>query len=157
DDLGIAFAKTQMAAKPALPLSGRVFISVKDADKPHVVALARGFIELGFSVCSTTNTAKLLQAQGVVAQPVFKLNEGRPNCVDMIKNGEVQLVINTPRGMIPRHDENAIRAAAWANNVCIMTTITGARAALEGIRAMKAKRVDVRPVQQYKSSVTPMA
>jgi len=65
DDLGIAFAKTQMAAKPALPLKGKVFISVKDADKPHVVELAKGFIELGFTVCSTTNTTKLLQAQGV--------------------------------------------------------------------------------------------
>ena len=156
DDLGIAFAKTQMAAKPALPLAGRVFISVKDSDKPHVAALARGFIELGFSVCSTTNTAKLLQSHGLTVQPVFKLNEGRPNCVDMIKNGEIQLVVNTPRGMVPRNDENAIRTAAWANNVCIMTTITGARAALEGIRAMKAKRVDVRPLQQYKGSIVPM-
>jgi carbamoyl-phosphate synthase large subunit len=145
-----------MAAKPALPLKGRVFISVKDSDKAHVAELAKGFIEAGFTVCSTTNTAKLLQKQGVAVQPVFKLNEGRPNCVDMIKNGEIQLVINTPRGMIPRHDENAIRAAAYANNVCIMTTITGARAALNGIRAMKAKLVDVRALQLYKGSVVPM-
>ena len=156
DDLGIAFAKTQMAAKPALPLAGQVFISVKDSDKPHVTQLAKGFIELGFTVCSTTNTAKLLQSHGLTVQPVFKLNEGRPNCVDMIKNGEIQLVVNTPRGMVPRNDENAIRTAAWANNVCIMTTITGARAALEGIRAMKAKLVDVRPLQQYRNSVVPM-
>ena len=93
---------------------------------------------------------------GVAAQPVFKLNEGRPNCVDMIKNGEISLVVNTPRGMIPRNDENAIRAAAYANNVCIMTTITGAKAALNGIRAMKAKLVDVRALQLYKGSVVPM-
>jgi carbamoyl-phosphate synthase large subunit len=157
DDLGIAFAKTQMAAKPALPTKGKVFISVKDSDKPHVVELAKGFIAEGFTVCSTTNTAKLLAAQGVAVQPVFKLNEGRPNCVDMIKNGEISLVINTPRGMIPRNDENAIRAAAYANNVCIMTTLTGARAALNGIRAMKAKRVDVRPIQQYRYNTAPMA
>jgi carbamoyl-phosphate synthase large subunit len=157
DDLGIAFAKTQMAAKPALPLKGKVFISVKDSDKPHVVSLAREFIELGFTICSTTSTAKVLQAQGIAAQSVFKLNEGRPNCVDMIKNGEVQLVVNTPRGMIPRNDENAIRAAAYGNNVCIMTTITGARAAINGIRAMKHKLVGVRPLQQYKGNVTPMA
>ncbi|MBI2496375.1 MAG: carbamoyl-phosphate synthase large subunit, partial [Opitutae bacterium] len=156
DDLGIAFAKTQMAAKPGLPLQGRVFISVKDADKVHVVDLARGFIELGFSVCSTTNTAKLLQSHGLAVQPVFKLNEGRPNSVDMLKNGEIQMVINTPRGMIPRHDENAIRSAAWANNVCIMTTITGAHAAINGIRAMKAKLVDVRALQLYRGSVGPM-
>jgi carbamoyl-phosphate synthase large subunit len=156
DDLGIAFAKTQMAAKPALPLKGKVFLSVKDGDKPHAVELARELIELGFTLCSTTNTGKLLQAHGLPVQHVFKLNEGRPNSVDMIKNGEIQLVINTPRGMIPRHDENAIRAAAWANNVCIMTTITGARAAINGIRAIKAKLVGVRPLQEYKTSVVPM-
>ncbi len=156
DDLGIAFAKTQMAAKPPLPLQGRVFFSLNDADKPHAVALARDFLELGFTLCSTTNTARLLQSHGLPVQHVFKLNEGRPNCVDMIKNGEIQLVINTPRGMIPRYDENAIRAAAWANNVCIMTTITGVRATINGIRAMKAKLVDVRPLQDYKNSVLPL-
>ncbi|MFI5336948.1 MAG: carbamoyl-phosphate synthase large subunit, partial [Opitutales bacterium] len=157
DDLGIAFAKTQMAAKPSLPLAGKLFISVKDADKPHVVALARGFAELGFTLCSTTNTTKLLQSHGLTVQSVFKINEGRPNCVDMLKNGEIQMVINTPRGMIPRQNENSIRAAAWANNVCIMTTITGAEAALNGIRAVKQKRVGVRPLQDYKDSVGPMA
>jgi carbamoyl-phosphate synthase large subunit len=157
DDLGIAYAKTQMAAKPALPLQGRVFISVKDSDKPHVVELARGFIELGFTVCSTTNTTKVLRAAGLDVQSVFKLNEGRPTCVDMIKNGEIQFVVNTPRGMIPRHDENAIRAAAWMNNVPISTTLTGARAALHGIRAMKQKLVGVRPIQEYRHNTVPMA
>ena len=156
DDLGIAFAKTQMAAKPGLPLQGKVFFSVKDSDKPHAVALARGFRELGFTLCSTSGTAKLLQQNGVEVQHVNKLQEGRPNSVDMIKNGEINMVINTPRGMIPRQDENAIRAAAWAHNVCIMTTITGAQAALWGIRALKQKRVEVRPLQEYRGSVVPM-
>jgi carbamoyl-phosphate synthase large subunit len=157
DDLGIAYAKTQMAAKPALPLKGKVFISVKDSDKPHVVELAKGFIDLGFTVCSTTNTAKLLSSHGLAVQPVFKLNEGRPNCVDMIKNGEIQFVVNTPRGMIPRQDENAIRAAAYGNNVPISTTLTGAKAALHGIKAMKALQVGVRPIQQYRHNTVPMA
>ncbi len=156
DDLGIAFAKTQMAAKPGLPLAGKVFLSVKDADKPEAVGLARGFAELGFAIVATGGTARLLQQNGLAVQFVNKLQEGRPNCVDMIKNGEIQMVINTPKGMIPRHDENAIRAAAVANSVCIMTTLTGAQAALGGIRAMKQKRVDVRPLQQYKDSVVPM-
>ena len=156
DDLGIAFAKTQMAAKPPLPLQGKLFISVKDSDKPQVVELARGFAELGFELCSTTNTTKLLQSHGLTVQPVFKLNEGRPNSVDLIKNGGIQMVINTPRGMIPRQDENAIRIAAWANHVCIMTTLTGAWAALNGIRAVKQKRVGVRALQDYKTSVVPM-
>ena len=156
DDLGIAFAKTQMAAKPALPLKGKVFFSVKDSDKPHAVALARDFLSLGFTICSTTGTAKLLQQNGVEVQFVNKMAEGRPNCVDMIKNGEIQLVINTPKGMIPRNDENAIRAAAYANNVCIMTTITGARAATNGIRAMKDKLVGVRPLQEYRYNTVPV-
>ncbi|HVT73801.1 MAG TPA: carbamoyl-phosphate synthase large subunit [Lacunisphaera sp.] len=156
DDLGIAFAKTQMAAKPGLPLGGKVFLSVKDSDKPEAVGLARAFAELGFSIVATGGTARLLQQNGLQVQFVNKLLEGRPNCIDMIKNGEIQMVINTPKGMIPRHDENAIRAAAVANSVCIMTTLTGAQAALGGIRAMKQKRVDVRPLQQYRHSVVPM-
>jgi len=152
EDLGIAFAKSQMAAKPGLPLSGKVFFSVKDSDKPHAMGLAREFIALGFTLCSTSGTAKLLRENGIEVQHVNKLLEGRPNCIDMIKNGEIQLVINTPRGMIPRHDENAIRAAAWSNNVCIMTSITGVRASINGIKAMKAKLVDVRPLQQYRGN-----
>ncbi|HTL68485.1 MAG TPA: carbamoyl-phosphate synthase large subunit [Lacunisphaera sp.] len=156
DDLGIAFAKTQMAAKPGLPLAGKVFLSVKDSDKPEAVGIARAFAELGFSIVATGGTARLLQQNGLPVQFVNKLQEGRPNCIDMIKNGEIQMVINTPKGMIPRHDENAIRAAAVANSVCIMTTLTGAQAALGGIRAMKQKRVDVRPLQQYRDSVVPM-
>ena len=115
--------------------------------------LAREFIALGFTLCSTSGTAKLLRENGIEVQHVNKLLEGRPNCIDMIKNGEIQLVINTPRGMIPRHDENAIRAAAWSNNVCIMTSITGVRASINGIKAMKAKLVDVRPLQQYRGNV----
>jgi carbamoyl-phosphate synthase large subunit len=156
DDLGIAFAKTQMAAKPGLPLSGRLFISVKDSDKPGAVAIARGFAELGFSLVATANTARLLQEHGLKVQFVNKLLEGRPNCVDMIKNGEINMVLNTPKGMIPRHDENAIRTAAVGNSVCIMTSLTGAEAALEGIRALKHKLVGVRPLQEYRNNVVPM-
>jgi carbamoyl-phosphate synthase large subunit len=156
DDLGIAFAKTQLAAKPGLPLEGNVFLSVKDSDKPAVVTLAREFVELGFSIVATGGTARLLQTHGLPVKFVNKLQEGRPNCVDMIKNGEIQMVINTPKGMIPRHDENAIRAASVSNSICIMTTLTGVRAALGGIRALKQKRVDVRPLQQYRGNVEPM-
>ena len=79
--------------------------------------------------------------------------EGRPNTVDLIKNGQIQMVINTPGGMIPRRDENAIRSAAYAHNVCIMTTITGAAAAVQGIRALKEKHVGVRPIQKYRGNV----
>ena len=131
DDLGVAFAKAQAAAKPGLPTKGNVFLSVKDGDKARAVDLARQLVGLGFSILSTSGTAKTLTEQGVPVTRVAKIGEGRPTTVDMIKNGQVQMVVNTPGGMIPRRDENQIRSAAYAHNVCIMTTITGAYAAIE--------------------------
>ena len=82
-----------------------------------------------------------------------KISEGRPNSIDMIKNGQIAMVINTPSGMIPRRDENSIRAAAYAHNVCLMTTLAGARAAVEGIRALRTKPLGVRPIQKYRGNV----
>jgi len=152
-DLGIAFAKAQAAAKPGLPTKGNVFLSVKDADKPRAVDIARRLEALGFTIYSTSGTAKTLADNGVAVKRLSKINEGRPTAVDMIKNGQIQMVINTPSGMIPRRDENAIRAAVYAHNVCIMTTITGALAAVEGIRALRTKPVGVKPIQQYRGNV----
>jgi carbamoyl-phosphate synthase large subunit len=156
EDLGIAFAKAQAAAKPGLPTSGNVFLSVKDADKPRAVDLARQLEALGFDIYSTSGTAAELAANGVNVKRLAKINEGRPTAIDLIKNGQIQIVINTPGGMIPRRDENQIRSAAYAYNVCIMTTITGAYAALNGIKALKQKRVGVRPIQQYRGNVAPV-
>jgi carbamoyl-phosphate synthase large subunit len=153
-DLGLAFAKAQAAARPGLPTKGNVFLSVKDADKPHAVEIARFLAKFGFAIFSTSGTAKHLADQGLAVKRLAKISEGRPNAVDMIKNGELAMVINTPGGMIPRRDENAIRAAAYAHNVCLMTTITGARAALEGIRALREKQLGVRPLQGYRGNVT---
>jgi carbamoyl-phosphate synthase large subunit len=152
-DLGLAFAKAQAAARPGLPTLGSVFLSVKDADKPHAVELARGLESLGFTVYSTSGTARHLAEHGLSVKRLAKVSEGRPNAVDMIKNGQIAMVINTPGGMIPRRDENAIRAAAYAHNVCLMTTITGARAALDGIRALREKPLGVRPLQSYRGNV----
>ncbi|RKX30963.1 MAG: carbamoyl phosphate synthase large subunit, partial [Verrucomicrobia bacterium] len=154
EDLGIAFAKTQMAAKPALPTEGNVFLSVKDADKARAVDLARRLETLGFTIYSTSGTARTLKENKVGVHTLHKLAEGRPNVVDMIKNSEINLVINTPSGMYPRRDENVIRSVAYAHNVCIMTTITGAEAALNGITAMKQKRLTVRSLQSYAHNVT---
>jgi carbamoyl-phosphate synthase large subunit len=153
EDLGVAFAKAQAAAKPGLPVKGNVFLSVKDADKPRAVDLARQLVALGFEICSSSGTAKMLADHGVVTKRVAKISEGRPNAVDLIKNGQVQMVINTPDGMIPRRDENLIRAAAYAHNVCLVTTITGAYAALNGIQALKQKPIGVRPIQSYRGNV----
>ena len=114
---------------------------------------ARNLEKLGFTIYSTSGTAKTLTEGGVKVKRVAKISEGRPNTVDLIKNGQIQMVINTPGGMIPRRDENAIRSAAYAHNVCIMTTITGAEAAVDGIRALKEKHVGVRPIQKYRGNV----
>ncbi len=153
DDLGLAFAKAQAAAKPGLPTRGNVFLSVKDADKAAAVEIARELESFGFVLYSTSGTAKYLTDNGVQAKRLAKLSEGRPNAVDMIKNGQIAMVINTPSGMIPRRDENAIRSAAYAHNICIMTTITGAEAGVEGIRALRGKPLGVRPIQQYRGNV----
>jgi carbamoyl-phosphate synthase large subunit len=153
DDLGVAFAKAQAAAKPGLPVSGNVFLSVKDSDKPRAVEIGRALVQLGFVLHSTSGTAKILAEAGVAVKRLAKISEGRPNAVDLIKNGQMHMVINTPGGMIPRRDENAIRSAAYAHNVCLMTTITGAAAAVDGIRALKEKHVGVRPIQQYRGNV----
>jgi len=152
-DLGIAFAKAQAAAKPGLPIKGNVFLSVKDADKPEAVELAKQLADLGFLLFSTSGTAEILKQNGLTVTRLAKISEGRPTAVDMIKNGEIQMVVNTPGGMIPRRDENSIRAASYAHNVCIMTTISGARAALQGLHALTRGEMGVRPIQKYKGNV----
>ena len=153
EDLGIAFAKTQAAVKPGLPLAGNVFLSVKDADKPRAIDLGRQLAALGFTIYSTRGTAQGLKENGVAVQVLAKIDEGRPTVIDMIKNGQIQMILNTPSGMTPRKDENKIRQAAYAHSICIMTTITGAYAALNGIKALRQKRVGVRPLQKYMGNV----
>ncbi|HOY57009.1 MAG TPA: carbamoyl-phosphate synthase large subunit [Verrucomicrobiota bacterium] len=148
-DLGVAYAKSQMAAGTPLPLGGRVFFSVNDADKPHAAAVARGFAELGFELVSTPGTAQVLAAAGVKVQPIFKLQEGRPNALDLLKNREIQLVVNTPSGQAPRSDEVRIRTTAVYTGTPIMTTLSGARAAILGIAALKRRGCGVKALQEY--------
>ncbi|HMD60586.1 MAG TPA: carbamoyl-phosphate synthase large subunit, partial [Opitutaceae bacterium] len=153
-DLGIAFAKAQAGARPGLPTGGNVFLSVKDADKARAVEIARALTEMGFTIYSTSGTAKRLADSSISVKRVPKIAEGRPNTVDMIKNGQIQMVINTPGGMIPRRDENLIRAAVYSHNICIMTTIGAASAAVDAIRALRSHPVGVRPIQKYRGNVT---
>ncbi len=148
-DLGIAYAKSQMAANSPLPSSGRVFISVSDADKDQVADVARKFAELGFEIVSTGGTAKVLVDAGLKVSPVFKISEGRPNTLDLLKNRAIQLVINTPAGQTPRADEVKIRTTAVYTGTPIMTTLSGARAAALGIAALKKSGYGVKTVQEY--------
>ena len=148
-DLGTAYAKSQMAANAPLPMSGRVFLSVSDAHKAEVAGVARQFAELGFELISTSGTAAILEKAGLKVQRILKLSEGRPNAVDLLKNREIQLVINTPSGLLPRADEVKIRTTAIYTNTPIMTTLSGAKAAALGIAALKKNGYSVKTIQEY--------
>ncbi len=148
-DLGIAYAKSQMAAGGPLPLSGRVFISVSDAHKKNAAEIAKKFVDLGFELVATGGTADVIEKSGLKVQRIHKLQEGRPNAIDLLKNKEIQLVINTPSGATPRADEVKIRTTAVYTGTPIMTTLSGAEAAALGIAALKKSGYAVRTVQEY--------
>ncbi len=148
-NLGIAYAKAQMSAQPPLPTGGNVFISVKDSDKQAVVPIAMEFADLGFTIYATGGTAKVLNAAGVPARLLYKLNEGRPNILDLIKNGDMHFIINTPSGQQPRRDEVVIRSAAVAARIAMMTTLRGAQASSAAIRALKDAGYAVKSLQEY--------
>lgn len=149
ENLGIAYAKSQMAANSPLPLSGTVFISVSDRDKPKVVEIAQQFAALGFNLVSTSGTATVIEQAGLKVHRLFKIDEGRPNPLDLLKNREIQLVINTPSGSTPRSDEVKIRTTAVYTGTPIMTTMSSAKAAVQGIAALKARGYGVRTIQEY--------
>jgi carbamoyl-phosphate synthase large subunit len=148
-DLGIAYAKSQMAAGAPLPVSGRVFISVSDAHKDEVAEVGRQFAALGFELIATNGTAAVLEKAGLKVSRIFKLAEGRPNALDLLKNRELQLVINTPAGQTPRADEVKIRTTAVYTSTPIMTTISGAKAAALGIAALRKAGYNVKTLQEY--------
>ena len=146
--LGSAYAKAESGAGQPLPTEGTVFISVNDTDKIKVIPLARDFQELGFEIVATLGTADLLSENGVSVQSIFKFGEGRPNVVDSIKNGDVQLVINTPLGAQSRFDEYEIGRSAIRYKVPAITTISGAQAAVRGIRNIKNGSIKYRSLQE---------
>ncbi len=148
-DLGVAYAKSQMAANSPLPLSGKIFISVSDSHKGEVAAVARQFSDLGFELVATRGTAAVLEKSGLKVRHILKLLEGRPNVIDLLKNKEIQFVINTPSGAVPREDEIKIRTTAVYTGTPITTTLSGAKAAALGIAALKKSGYSVKTVQEY--------
>jgi carbamoyl-phosphate synthase large subunit len=155
---GMAFAKSQIAAGTTLPSGGTVFLSVCDADKPYVAEVGRSLADMGFELIATSGTYRALQAAGVKAKSIFKLTEGRPNIADLITNRQVHLLINTPTTRGPATDEGKIRAQATLHNIPLITTITGAEAAVTAIAALRAGASGdtapadawgVRPLQEY--------
>ncbi len=151
DDFGLAYAKTQMAAAPPLPLSGNVFISVRDADKPAILQLARGLLQLGFAVYSTSARRPRSDAAGNPGQSALQAHRGSANVLDMLKNGEIALIINTPAGPVARQDEVRIRTTALYQRVPVMTTLAAAQATLRALRSLKTKPLGVKSLQEYHS------
>ncbi|PIQ83944.1 MAG: carbamoyl phosphate synthase large subunit [Candidatus Omnitrophica bacterium CG11_big_fil_rev_8_21_14_0_20_63_9] len=149
EDFGKAFLKSQLGAGQLLPRSGTVFVSVKNRDKRAVILVAQRLEELGFNLVATAGTVKALQRYGLHASPVKKIHEGRPNVLDLLKSGQIQLVINTPSGRLPRADEVLIRSAAASLGIPCITTIAGAQASVNGISTWLKRELGVRPIQEY--------
>jgi carbamoyl-phosphate synthase large subunit len=146
---GRAFAKSQMSVDGALPQVGSAFISVRDRDKPAAVRLARELTELGFRLVATHGTAAAISQAGVSVEPIKKVQEGRPHIVDIMTNGAIDLVINTPEGKRSQEDSYQLRRTALTLNIPYCTTMSGAFAAVQGIRAMREGEIGVRSLQEY--------
>jgi carbamoyl-phosphate synthase large subunit len=154
DSFGMAFAKAQIAADGSLPLTGAVFVTVNDSDKPTVVPIARRLHELGFRILATEGTARHLRARGIPAERVAKVHEGRPNAIDLIVSGEVHLLINTPLGKFTQQDDYAIRRAALVHRVPYTTTMSAASAACDAIIALRSRTGSVRSLQEWHEKTT---
>jgi carbamoyl-phosphate synthase large subunit len=149
DNFAMAFAKAQLGAGVKLPMSGKVFISVRDCDKKHIVDAAKKLYDSGFELVATRGTAQYLEEKGVPVEVVNKVVEGRPHIVDAIKNNEICMVINTTQGAQAVTDSFSIRRNTLMNNIAYFTTTAGARAAADGIIAMLRRELDVKPLQEY--------
>jgi carbamoyl-phosphate synthase large subunit len=149
DSFGLAFYKAQEAAQQTLPCEGTVLITVSEADRPAVLEVARQFHQLGFKILATQGTHKFLVKKGISSEHVLKLHEGRPNILDIIKNREIHLVVNTPTGKLSKFDDSFIRKAAIKYKVPYITTLAGALAAGRGIAAARLQKHQVRSLQNY--------
>jgi len=145
----MAFAKSQLGAGVNLPRSGTVFVSLREADKPGVIAALRDLIALGFKITATGGTQRYLALQGVQAEKINKVSEGRPHAADAVRNGAVQLMFNTTEGATSLTDSKPLRRAALLQKTPYYTTLAGAIAAVEGIKAFGAGELEVRALQDY--------
>jgi carbamoyl-phosphate synthase large subunit len=149
DSFGWAFAKAQIGADGALPLEGAIFVTVNDSDKPTVTPIVRRFHEMGFRLLATDGTARYLQKRGIPCERVHKVWEGRPNAVDLIMSGRVQLLINTPLGKYSQRDDYELRRAALMHRVPYTTTMSAASAACDAVIALKHSRGEVMSLQEW--------
>ena len=149
ESFGMAFYKAQEGAKQLLPTEGTVLISVSRRDRPAVLKAARKFAELGFKILATEGTHAFLAQQGIKAEAIKKLYEGRPNILDAMTNGEIHLVVNTPVGKLSQHDDSYIRKSAIKHKISYITTLPAAEAAAEGIAACRRGGSAVTSLQEY--------
>jgi len=145
---GLAFAKAQEGGGGALPMAGTAVVTVHDRDKANAIPIVRRLHELGFDIRATEGTAAYLQGRGVPCEPVLKVHEGRPNILDLLLSGEIQLLINTPLGKHAQHDDYLIRRAAIAREIPYTTTLSAASAAVDAIIALRSRRLEVRSLQE---------
>jgi carbamoyl-phosphate synthase large subunit len=153
DTFGTAFAKAELAAGNGLPLEGTVFVTVNDRDKPNAVAITRRFHDMGFKIVATRGTANYLAEHGVPCTTVHKVSVARPNGIDLIKNDEVQLLINTPLGKRAQKDDYSLRQAAIAHRVAYTTTLSAASAACDAIQSIKSRAATVRSIQEWQATI----
>jgi carbamoyl-phosphate synthase large subunit len=153
DSFGLAFYKSQEATQLPLPLEGTVLITFSDEDKSFVAQVAREFENLGFKILATEGTHKLLTKNKVKSEHILKMHEGRPNILDSIKNGQIQLVINTPSGKQSKYDDSYIRKAAIKYKIPYITTAAAAVAAAKGIAAFKKKPSQIKSLQEYHADI----
>ncbi len=151
NSFGMAYAKSELAAGEALPTTGTVFLSTHDRDKESLIPVAKRLLDLGFDLIATSGTADALKKAGLTVKSVLKVHEGRPNVEDLIRSGQVQLVINTPIGRQAAHDDKYLRRAALDYSVPAVTTLAGARAAVEGILALQAQKLSIAALQDIHS------
>jgi carbamoyl-phosphate synthase large subunit len=149
---GLAFWKAQEAIVP-LPTHGTVLITVAECDRTLVGEVARRFVQLGFKIKATAGTHACLASQGIPSEAILKEYEGRPNITDAIKNGEIQIVINTPAGKLSKYDDSYIRKTAVAHRVAYITALTAAMAAARGIEAYREGKSEVRSLQSYHADI----
>jgi carbamoyl-phosphate synthase large subunit len=153
DNFGAAFAKAMMSAGQRLPEKGTVFISVNNSDKQSVLPIARDLSQLGFTLAATRGTAAFLRAHGLEVEVMYKVNEGRPNVADHLVNRSIDLVINTPLGRDSFFDDRSVRRAATMAQVPCITTLTGASAAVQAIKALRQEALTVKSLQDYYAAV----
>jgi carbamoyl-phosphate synthase large subunit len=152
---GMAFAKSQLAAGQRLPGRGSVFVSLQNKDKRPMIFIVKTLCELGFHICATDGTARMLQINGITVERIRKVSEGHPNVVDLMKQGKVELIINTPSSRSPRKDEVTIRSNAVARGIPLITTVSGASAAVNAIQVLLQEEPRVKALQDYLSPETP--